>query len=128
MSKGGKGNMTLLSCKIIYMVAEQADQKVFHMILTTSNHPPYTLDVDSMGFPRDEVRSKLPSSISKDEKTVTELGHIWYADKTMGDFVQKVEKKHPDSLYIITGDHSERFNFAIEQTFSATSALSAHLC
>ena len=24
MSKGGKGNMTLLSCKIIYMVAEQA--------------------------------------------------------------------------------------------------------
>ena len=98
-----------------YMAAEQADQRVFHMILTTSNHPPYTLDVDSMGFPRDKVRGKLTKSISKDEKTVTELGHIWYADKTMGDFVRKAEKKHPDSLFVITGDHSERFTFAVEQ-------------
>ena len=98
-----------------YMAAEQAGQKYFHMILTTSNHPPYTLDVDSMGFPRDKVRGKLPKSISKDEKTLTELGHIWYADKTMGDFVRKAEKKHPDTLFVITGDHSERFTFAVEQ-------------
>lgn len=97
------------------MAAEQADQRVFHMILITSNHPPYTLDLDSMGFQRESVRNKLTNAISKDDKTLTELGHIWYADKTMGDFVQKTEKKHPDSLYIITGDHSERFNFAIEQ-------------
>ena len=33
----------------------------------------------------------------------------------MGDFVKNVEKMHPDSLFIITGDHSERFDFAIEQ-------------
>ena len=97
------------------MAAEQAGQKYFHMILTTSNHPPYTLDVDSMGFPRDKVRGKLPKSISKDEKTLTELGHIWYADKTMGDFVRKAEKKHPDTLFVITGDHSDRFTFAVEQ-------------
>ena len=105
----------LLDKVVEYMAAEQADQRVFHMILTTSNHPPYTLDVDKIGFPRETVRNKLNSAISKDDKTLTELGHIWYADKTMGDFVQKTEKKHPDSLYIITGDHSERFNFAIEQ-------------
>ena len=106
-----------------YMAAEQADKRVFHMILTTSNHPPYTLDVDSMGFPRDKVRGKLPKSISKDEKTVTELGHIWYADKTMGDFVRKAEKKHPDSLFVITGDHSERFTFAVEQDNRTVSAI-----
>ena len=75
-----------------YMAAEQAGQKYFHMILTTSNHPPYTLDVDSMGFQRESVRNKLTNTISKDDKTLTELGHIWYADKTMGDFVQKTEK------------------------------------
>lgn len=79
--------------------------------------------VDSMGFPRDAVRSKLPASISKDEKTVTELGHIWYADKTMGDFVHKAEKKHPDSLFVITGDHSERFTFAVEQDIRAVSTI-----
>lgn len=105
----------LLDKVVEYMAAEQADQRVFHMILTTSNHPPYTLDVDSMGFQRESVRNKLTNTISKDDKTLTELGHIWYADKTMGDFVQKTEKKHPDSLFVITGDHSERFTFAVEQ-------------
>lgn len=106
-----------------YMAAEQAGQKYFHMILTTSNHPPYTLDVDSMGFQRESVRNKLTNTISKDDKTLTELGHIWYADKTMGDFVQKTEKKHPDSLFVITGDHSERFTFAVEQDIRAVSTI-----
>ncbi|MGN1398513.1 MAG: LTA synthase family protein [Erysipelotrichaceae bacterium] len=106
-----------------YMDKEQVGEKVFHMVLTTSNHPPYTLDIDRMGFPRAEVRAKLTTDIRKDEETLTELGHIWYADKTMGEFVQKTEKKHPDSLYIITGDHSERFNFAIEQDVKTTSAI-----
>jgi len=97
------------------MDKEPADKKVFHVVLTTSNHPPYTLDIDKIGFPRAAVRDKLPADISKDDKVLTELGHIWYADKTMGDFVKAAEKNHPDSLFIITGDHSERFDFAIEQ-------------
>lgn len=46
---------------------------------------------------------------------MNELGHIWYADKTMGDFVAQAEKQLPDSLFIITGDHMERFTFAVEQ-------------
>lgn len=97
------------------MDKELADKKVFHVILTTSNHPPYTLDIDKIGFPKAAVRDKLSADISKDDKVLTELGHIWYADKTMGDFVKAAEKNHPDSLFIITGDHSERFDFAIEQ-------------
>ena len=106
-----------------YMEGEQAGQKVFHLVLTTSNHPPYTLDVDQMGFPREKVRTKLSADISKDDKTLTELGHIWYADKTMGEFVKKVEIKSPDSLFIITGDHSERFDFAIEQDIRTMSTI-----
>ena len=106
-----------------YMAAEQAGQKYFHMILTTNNHPPYTVDVDKLGFPRESVRNKLTNAISKDDKTLTELGHIWYADKTMGDFVHKAEKKHPDSLFVITGDHSERFTFAVEQDTRTVSAI-----
>lgn len=106
-----------------YMDKEQVEEKVFHMVLTTSNHPPYALDVDKLGFPRAEVREKLPDDISRDDKTLTELGHIWYADKAMGKFVQKTEKKHPDSLYIITGDHSERFNFAVEQDIQTNSTI-----
>lgn len=98
-----------------YMSKEKEQEKVFHVVLTTSNHPPYSIDVDGMGFPRAKVKSKLPADIANDEKTLTELGHIWYADKTMGDFVKQAQSMYSDTLFVITGDHSERFSFAKEQ-------------
>lgn len=106
-----------------YIEQEAPQQKVFHLVLTTSNHPPYTLDVDGMGFPRAVVRSKLPADIANDERTLTELGHIWYADKTVGDFVRQAQALRPDSLFVITGDHSERFDFAIEQDIRTMSVI-----
>ena len=98
-----------------YLGKQQKDDKVFHMILTMSNHAPYIIDVDKLGFPREAVRAKLPVEISKDNNTLTELGHIWYGDKTMGDFVANAKQLLPDSLFVITGDHMERFTFAVEQ-------------
>ncbi|MEE1231140.1 MAG: LTA synthase family protein, partial [Phascolarctobacterium sp.] len=98
-----------------YLQKESKDEKVFHLILTMSNHAPYIIDVDKLGFPREAVKAKLPRDISKDQNTLTELGHIWYADKTMGDFVAFAQKLLPDSLFVITGDHMERFTFAVEQ-------------
>ena len=106
-----------------YMQKQGAEDKVFHVVLTTSNHPPYSIDVDALGFPRAKVKSKLPKDIASDENTLTELGHIWYADKTMGDFVAQVQKLHPDSLFVITGDHSERFSFATEQDARTLSSI-----
>lgn len=98
-----------------YLKQEQKNEKVFHTVLTMSNHAPYIIDVDKLGFPREAVRGKLPIDIARDDNTLTELGHIWYADKTMGEFVAQAEKQLPDSLFIITGDHMERFTFAVEQ-------------
>lgn len=106
-----------------YMQEQSAGEKVFHVVLTTSNHPPYSIDIDALGFPRAEVKSKLPKDIASDENTLTELGHIWYADKTMGDFVAQAQKLQPDSLFVITGDHSERFSFAIEQNVRTRSSI-----
>lgn len=106
-----------------YMSKEQEQEKVFHVVLTTTNHPPYTIDVDSIGFPRAKVKAKLPADIANDEKTLTELGHIWYADKTMGDFVKHAQNKHSDTLFVITGDHSERFSFAKEQDTRTLSSI-----
>ena len=96
-------------------VAKQGDEKVFHLILTTSNHAPYTIDVDSEGFNRREVLAKLPVDIQNDEKTINELGHMWYMDNVLGAFVKTTEKIIPNSLFVITGDHSERLHFAKEQ-------------
>lgn len=59
-----------------YMSQEKEQEKVFHVVFTTTNHPPYSIDVDGMGFPRAKVKSKLPADIASDEKTLTELGHL----------------------------------------------------
>lgn len=110
----GCADRTLFTEISKYMEAHKND-KVFHMILTVTNHPPYTLDVVKDGFPATEISQKLPASIGKGKDTLMELGHMWYADKTVGEFVHEAEKILPDTLFILTGDHSERFNFAKEQ-------------
>ncbi len=96
-----------------YIKQEQSGEKVFHLILTTSNHPPYSIDVDSLGFPREAIREKLPKAIKNTEQNLTEMGH----------FIANVESQKPDTLFVITGDHSERFTFAVEQDNRTRSAI-----
>ena len=104
-------------------IAKQGDEKVFHMVLTTNNHPPFIIDVDKEGFKRSEVVAKLPADIKNDAQTINELGHMWYTDKVIGEFVKTTEAEEPNSLFIITGDHSERFNFAKEQETKTRTAI-----
>lgn len=106
-----------------YIAGESSGEKVFHVILTSSNHPPYSIDVDKEGFDRSAVRAKLPADIASDDKTLTELGHIWYADQAVGEFVKAAQRERADSLFVITGDHSERFTFAKEQDLKTLSAI-----
>lgn len=99
------------------------EEKAFHFVLTMSNHPPFTLNVESKGFDRDKVKSLLPASIPQDDRTISQLGHIWYADKMMSDFISRVEVISPDTLFTIVGDHAERFAFAKEATRQEQSAV-----
>lgn len=99
------------------------DEKIFNLVLTISNHPPYSIDVDAKGFDRVKTRSMLPKSVTDDEKTLTELGHFWYADKCIGDFVERYEIIQPKSFFVITGDHSERFSFATEVNTKTRSSI-----
>lgn len=97
-------------------------QKTFHIILTTTNHPPYTIDVGKEGFDKNKVLQNLPDDITADNEKIIELGHIWYADMAMGRFVRSTEKLKPDTLFVVTGDHAERFTFSKDvndKTFSA---------
>ena len=97
-------------------------QKTFHIILTTTNHPPYTIDVGKEGFDKNKVLQNLPDDIAADNEKIIELGHIWYADMAMGSFVRSTEKLKPDTLFVVTGDHAERFTFSKDvddKTYSA---------
>ena len=40
-------------------IAEEKDERTFHIILTTSNHPPYNIDVVAKGFPKEEIKQKI---------------------------------------------------------------------
>ena len=97
-------------------------QKTFHIILTTTNHPPYTIDIGKAGFDKNKVLQNLPGDIAADNEKIIELGHIWYADMAMGRFVRSTEKLKPDTLFVVTGDHAERFTFSKDvddKTYSA---------
>ncbi|MDD6153762.1 MAG: LTA synthase family protein [Elusimicrobia bacterium] len=87
------------------------EEPSLNLILTSSNHPPYTVD---MARERDitsetELRKLLPSSVADEQLMLERLRHFEYADKYLTDFVQQMYRKYPDSLFIITGDHAERW-------------------
>ena len=104
-------------------IVQHKGEKTFHLILTTSNHPPYTVDLQAAGFDSAKVEAQLPETIAGDKTTVNELGHIWYADHAMGEFVERVEQNVPESLFVITGDHAERFSFAKEMDLQTLSSI-----
>lgn len=105
-----------------YMV-EEKELPTFHVILTTTNHPPYTIDVVAKGFPEEVIKQNLPDSLDSDTETLKKMGHIWYADQSIGNFIEKVEADNPDTLFVITGDHAERFDFAKEVDLKTLSAV-----
>jgi phosphoglycerol transferase MdoB-like AlkP superfamily enzyme len=129
--KNDSGNSWGIADKALFeyiknYMREHGGEMTFHFILTTSNHPPYTIDVAKEGFDVARVKSAPLPEISKDDKTINALGHIWYADQAVGVFVKDALDIAPNTLFAITGDHAERFAFAKDvdiKTFSAVPAI-----
>lgn len=92
------------------VLAGLSDTPGFHVILTASNHSPYDVDVKAKGFDKEAVRAALPAEAQGDEELLKELGHYWYADREMAGFVKAAKEKYPDSLFVIVGDHGDRYN------------------
>lgn len=86
------------------------DQPTFHLILTTSNHPPYTVNLANEEFDKNRINSGLPERLKDDQEWINKLGHFWYADKVLTHFIQEMYNKYPESLFVITGDHGDRVN------------------
>jgi phosphoglycerol transferase MdoB-like AlkP superfamily enzyme len=86
------------------------DEPSFHIILTTSNHPPYTVDIKQDGFDPASTFGGISEKLKADSEAMSKLGHFWYADRSITQFVQTMYKQYPDSIFIITGDHADRFN------------------
>lgn len=81
-----------------------------NIILTTSYHPPYIIDLDAKGFPY-KSENDLPKEARKyydGGMTLTELGNLWYGDQAIGGFMKKAKSKYADGLFCFTGDHYGR--------------------
>lgn len=79
-------------------------QPTFNVILTISNHPPYDTDWRKMGY----KLTSLPPHVAHHDDAVEKLGAFWYADQQLGKFIKAAEKKVPNALFAVTGDHKER--------------------
>lgn len=89
------------------------EEPTVHVIMTTTNHPPYNLDLQKEGFDLESAEKLVRELIPEEDKPAAlarELGHYWYMDKVVTDFVQKAQERYPDSLFVITGDHAVRSN------------------
>jgi phosphoglycerol transferase MdoB-like AlkP superfamily enzyme len=83
------------------------DRPSFNFVLNTSYHPPFNVDVRAKGFSLKKIPDELASSYDG-SMSLTMLGHLWYADKCLGDFTHTMEKKLPNALFAYTGDHFGR--------------------
>ena len=50
---------------------------------------------------------KFPN-IDDPNQLAIELGHYWYMDEVITNFVRKVTEKYPESVFVVTGDHAVR--------------------
>ena len=84
-----------------------ANQPSCNLIMSTSYHPPYGLDVFGMGYPHRQMPAQL-APIYDGKVPLRTFAHLWYADRELGRFVAEAERRLPASIFAITGDHWSR--------------------
>ncbi|MEO5377305.1 MAG: LTA synthase family protein [Magnetococcus sp. DMHC-6] len=98
----------------------------FNFILTSTNHPPYDLDLKAFHVPVDEIGravDKMGFSNGTKESIVNRLGHLWYSDQAMTTFVRAIHEKDPSALFAITGDHFSRAHLKLETSLYEQSSV-----
>lgn len=94
-----------------FVLGKMGDQPTFDLLLTTSYHPPYSVDLAAKGFPRQALQPEFAAR-GLNEEQIRIIGHLWYADRALGEFVETVLQRVPRPLVAITGDHWSRRDFS----------------
>ncbi|HKC50327.1 MAG TPA: LTA synthase family protein [Myxococcota bacterium] len=82
-------------------------QPTFDVIMSTSYHPPFSVDLEASGFDIEALR-KNPLCRGLSTQQLRILGHLWYSDRSLGDFVRDAEQRLDRPLFALTGDHYSR--------------------
>ena len=86
--------------------AEADGSPEFHFIYTTSNHGPYNIPYESYGVHEQDAVTLPLGDLKPGDMDMRRFTGILYADKAIGDFVARMRKLYPDSLFVLTGDHA----------------------
>jgi phosphoglycerol transferase MdoB-like AlkP superfamily enzyme len=93
-----------------FVLERTGSEPTFNLIMTSSYHPPYSVDVEKKGFDLNQLKSNpICAGLSKRQLQI--LGHLWYSDKCVADFVAQAQQKFERPLFAITGDHYSRKKF-----------------
>ena len=81
-----------------------------HLVMTTTNHPPYNLDLAAEGFDVNAEIEALKKFDNVDDvnQLALELGHYWYMDEVITRFIRDTSARYPESIFVVTGDHAVR--------------------
>lgn len=90
-----------------YVADHTGSEPTFNLIMTTSYHPPYSVNLATKGFDPGVIKSD-PLGAKLSDEQIRVLGHLWYSDKCVGDFVSQMEAKLERPIFAITGDHYSR--------------------
>ena len=102
-----------------FVLDHTTTERTFNLIMTSSYHAPYSVDLEKKGFDLKAFKAnQICAGLSDQQARI--LGHLWYSDKSVGEFVSEGEKKFERPLFAITGDHYSRKKFV---SVSATRAL-----
>lgn len=105
-----------------FVLEHTSDEPTFNVLMSTSYHPPFSVDLEAAGFDVNTLKTNaLCRELPADRLRV--LGHLWYSDKCLVDFVQAAETKLTRPLFALTGDHYSRVCIAPRPTLFEETAV-----
>jgi phosphoglycerol transferase MdoB-like AlkP superfamily enzyme len=109
MSARLTGNEWGVDDKVLFqfILDHTADEPTFDLVMTTSYHPPFSVNLEAEGWDAGPLKTNaLCRSLS--EHTLRILGHLWYSDKCVANFMAEAEGKFGNPCFAVTGDHYSR--------------------
>ena len=85
------------------------DEPTFHFIYTTSNHGPYKMEDSLLDYDPEKVMPDVGEDLRSNKTRNKELATYRYSDKAIFNFIKFMKDAYPDSLFVVTGDHSNLF-------------------
>lgn len=107
MSRSPGSNEWGVTDRDLYRYIEQTirpDVPSFSVIMTASNHRPYSINLAAEGC-EVTVPPTGYESFAEGNATLQMLGHHKYSDQCVGEFVKRMDEKAPGSFFALTADH-----------------------